>query len=42
MRKLKLNLDVDLPNEIKGKSKRRKRAKNGKSRDIKKMPKESI
>ena len=35
MRKLKLNLDVDLPNEIKGKSKRRKRAKNGKSRDIK-------
>ena len=35
MRKLKLNLDVDLPNEIKGKSKRRKRVKNGKSRDIK-------
>jgi hypothetical protein len=36
MRKLKFNFDVDLPNEIKGNSKRRKRVKRkGKARDIK-------
>jgi len=35
MRNLKLNLDDDLPKEIKGKSKRRKRVKrSGKARDM--------